>query len=63
MSKFISSPIQWSVRRRLCECGGEFEHKFSVKYKDNPFTHICNRCDAIEDTNIIYPKTEWHKDD
>lgn len=59
MSTFTSSPIKWSVTKMMCECGGEFAHKFSVKYKDNPFTHVCNKCSAVEDANNIYPKTEW----
>lgn len=59
MSVFTSSPIKWSVTRMMCDCGGEFEHKFSVKYKDNPFTHICNKCNALEEKDAIYPKTEW----
>jgi hypothetical protein len=45
----------------MCECGGEFEHRFSVKYKDNPFTHICNKCNALEDMEAVYPKTQWHE--
>jgi hypothetical protein len=48
-----------NYRNMMCECGGEFEHKFSVKYKDNPFTHVCNKCSALEETDAIYPKTEW----
>ena len=59
MSTLTSSPIKWSVTRMMCECGGEFEHKFSVKYKDNPSIHVCNKCSAIEEKDAIYPKTEW----
>jgi hypothetical protein len=59
MSTLTSSPIKWLVTRMMCECGGEFEHKFSVKYKDNPFIHVCNKCSAIEEKDAIYPKTEW----
>ena len=60
MSTFKTEPIKWSVTRMMCECGGEFEHRFTVKYKDNPFTHVCNKCNALEDTDVIYPKTKWH---
>jgi hypothetical protein len=47
------------VERLMCDCGGEFQHKFSVKYKTNPFTHVCDKCNAIEETDAIYPKTVW----
>ena len=61
MSIFKTEPIKWSVTRMLCECGGEFEHKFSTKYKDKPFTHVCNKCNLVEDMEAVYPKTQWHE--
>jgi len=45
----------------MCDCGGEFQHKFSIKYKANPFTHVCDKCNAVEDTDAIYPKTVWRE--
>lgn len=56
---FKTTPISWNVVRMYCGCGGEFEHKFSTKYKEKPFTHVCNKCSALEDAAHIYPKTEW----
>jgi hypothetical protein len=45
----------------MCECGGEFEHKFNIKYADKPRTHVCNKCSAIEAHEDVYPKTEWEE--
>lgn len=59
MSSIKTAPITWNVERLMCDCGGEFQHKFSVKYKAKPFTHVCGRCNSIEDTDAIYPKTVW----
>ena len=61
MSTIKTSPVTWVVERLMCDCGGEFQHKFSVKYKTNPFTHVCDKCNAIEDTDAIYPKTVWRE--
>jgi hypothetical protein len=61
MSTIKETPITWSVLRLLCDCGGEFEHKFSVKYADKPFTHVCNKCSAVEDMVDVYPKTIWRE--
>ena len=61
MSSIKTSPVTWKVERLRCDCGGEFRHKFSVKYKANPFTHVCDKCNAIEETDSIYPKTVWEE--
>lgn len=59
MSFVKINPITWRVHRLKCDCGGEFEHKFSVKYQPKPFTHVRNKCDAIEDHEYVYPRTVW----
>ena len=59
MSHVTVAPITWKVERLMCDCGGEYQHKFSVKYKAKPFTHVCNECNAVEETEDIYPKTVW----
>ena len=61
MSTLTSSPIKWLVTRMMCECGGEFEHKFNVSYADKPRTHVCNKCSAIEAHEDVYPKTVWEE--
>jgi len=43
----------------MCDCGGEYQHKFSVSYKDKPFTHVCDKCSSVEETVNIYPKPVW----
>ena len=55
------TPINWRVTRLLCDCGGEFEHKFSVKLAPKPFTHVCNKCSALEAMEEIYPLTVWEE--
>ena len=59
MSNVTVSPITWVVERLMCDCGGEFQHKFSVKYKDKPFTHVCDKCSLVEETVDVYPKPVW----
>ena len=59
MSHITTKPIAWQVHRLMCECGGEFEHKFNVSYADKPRTHVCNKCSAIEAHEDVYPKTVW----
>ena len=61
MSKIKETDITWQVHRLMCDCGGEFEHKFNIKYADKPFTHVCNQCSAVQDTADIYPKTIWRE--
>ena len=62
MSYITTKPIAWQVHRLLCDCGGEFEHKFNVSYADKPRTHVCNKCSAIEDHADVYPKTVWQEE-
>ena len=45
----------------MCDCGGEFQHKFSVKYKAKPFTHVCDKCNAVDEMESIYPKQVWEE--
>ena len=59
MSSIKTVPITWKVERLMCDCGGEYQHKFSVKYKAKPFTHVCDKCGLVEETVDIYPKTVW----
>ena len=59
MSKIKENKIDWLVQRLLCECGGEFEHKFSVNYAPLPFTHVCSKCSVVEEAEYIYPRTVW----
>ena len=59
MSYLRTKPVEWKVHRLMCECGGEFEHKFSIKYADKPFTHVCNKCSSVENMEDIYPKPKW----
>jgi hypothetical protein len=53
------TPVTWRVQRMMCECGGEFEHKFNISYADSPHTHVCNKCFAVENAGHIYPRTIW----
>jgi len=59
MSFVKINPITWRVHRLKCDCGGEFEHKFSVKYQPKPFTHVCNKCSVTENHEHIYPRALW----
>ena len=61
MSTIKEAPIVWRVLRLICDCGGEFEHKFNIKYADKPFTHVCNQCSAVESMVDVYPKTIWRE--
>ena len=61
MSTIKESNIKWVVQRLMCECGGEFEHKFNVNYADLPFAHVCNKCDVMEKTDKVYPSTVWEE--
>ena len=61
MSHLKESTITWRVQRLLCECGGEFEHKFNVSYADKPRTHVCNKCSAVENVEHVYPRTVWEE--
>ena len=61
MSTIKESNIKWTVQRLMCECGGEFEHKFNISYADLPFTHVCNKCNVIENTDKVYPNTVWQE--
>ncbi len=61
MSTFKDAPIQWVIRRLACDCGGEFEHKFTVKYAEAPYVHVCNQCSGVENMGDIYPKTVWEE--
>jgi len=61
MSYVTIKPIEWKVHRLMCDCGGEFEHKFNISYADKPFTHVCNKCSAIENHEHVYPKTVWEE--
>jgi hypothetical protein len=46
----------------MCDCGGEFEHKFNISYADKPRTHVCNKCSVVENTVDVYPKTVWREE-
>jgi hypothetical protein len=59
VSHVTVAPIKWKVERLMCDCGGEYQHKFSVKYKVKPFMHVCDKCSSIEETADVYPKTVW----
>ena len=61
MSSIKTLPITWTVQRLMCDCGGEFQHKFSVKYKAKPFTHVCDKCNAVYEMESIYPKQVWEE--
>ena len=61
MSNIRTRPIEWTVDRLMCDCGGEFKHMFNISYADKPFTHVCEKCRAVEDTDAIYPKTVWRE--
>jgi hypothetical protein len=61
MSSIKTVPVTWTVQRLMCDCGGEFQHKFSIKYKAKPFVHVCDRCNATEDTESIYPMTTYQE--
>jgi len=63
MSFIKINPITWRIHRLKCDCGGEFEHKFNVSYAEKPRTHVCNRCDAIEDHEYVYPRTVWEDEE
>ena len=61
MSHITTKPIAWQVYRLMCECGGEFEHKFNISYADKPRTHVCNKCSELEAHEDVYPKTVWEE--
>lgn len=57
-------PITWVVQRLMCKCGGEFQHRFTIKTGGNiqtPHTHVCNKCSALEQTSVAYPVTVWRE--
>ena len=61
MSSIKTVPVTWTVQRLMCDCGGEFQHKFSIKYKAKPFTHVCDKCNSIEEMESIYPMTIYQE--
>jgi hypothetical protein len=58
-SSVKTTPITWTVQRLMCDCGGEFVAMFTHKYSDTPYMHVCNKCNATENTEYSYPKTVW----
>ncbi len=54
-----TAPITWTVQRLMCDCGGEYQHKFSIKYKATPFMHVCDKCNSVKEMEDVYPKTVW----
>lgn len=61
MSTIKEAPIQWKVQRLMCDCGGEFTIRFTVKDRPRPYTHVCSGCSALQDLEIQYPKTVWEE--
>lgn len=43
----------------MCDCGGEFKHTLNTKYSNTPYVHVCEKCNSVENTADVYPKTVW----
>jgi len=61
MISIKSAPITWHVDRLMCDCGGEFKHTINISYAEKPFGHVCDKCNALEATEYIYPRTVWEE--
>ena len=59
MSSIKTAPITWTVQRLMCDCGGEFKHTLNTKYSNTPYVHVCEKCNSVENTADVYPKTVW----